>query len=346
MKNIIIIGLVFLSTAVALQTKAQVKPYMSSFESALLKLSPYIINEEAYKQTENKKSISSALKDLNVSIQAVKHDKSIEQTSLKFRFEVLADGIKDVESSFNKGAVDYSYWNLKSQLHQCSSCHTERQLVSRLQDYDFYKNSNLFTQAEFQFMLRNYDSAFNKYVDLIEKYDGKNMTHEELNRSVKKIGYYLVRVKKEDALSLKTFKSLKKNKNLPQYMKKNLDKWVDYLEVKKYRIFPSEAENQNLEALKQFVADREKIADHFGVGSDRFLIDQETLIYLHNVLNTETNQKNIPWFYYWIGYMSADYKESLFDQTGQLYLQECVKKYPKSDVVEQCKKELKSIEEQ
>lgn len=257
-KNIIIIGLVFLSTAVALQTKAQVKPYMSSFESALLKLSPYIMNEEAYKQSENKKSISSALKDLNVSIQAVKHDKSIEQTSLKFRFEVLADGIKDVESSFNKGAVDYSYWNLKSQLHQCSSCHTERQLVSRLQDYDFYKNSNLFTQAEFQFMLRNYDSAFNKYVDLIEKYDGKNMTHEELNRSVKKIGYYLVRVKKENALSLKTFKSLKKNKNLPQYMKKNLDKWVDYLEVKKYRIFPSEAENQNLEALKQFVADREK----------------------------------------------------------------------------------------
>lgn len=76
------------------------------------------------------------------------------------------------------------------------------------------------------------------------------------------------------------------------------------------------------------------------------MIDQETLIYLHNVLNTETNQKNIPWLYYWIGYMSADYKESLFDQTGQLYLQECVKKYPKSDVVEQCKKELKSIEEQ
>jgi hypothetical protein len=333
-----LITLLFTAFAVS-----QIKPKMAQFEILMKQLSPYLLNESKYNDPENKKNISQILKDINLNLDLIQHDPSVMNTNLKFRFKALAEGFKDVEQTFENRFLDYSYWNLKSQLHQCSACHTEKQLVDRWYSGEDLGKSDLFSQADFQFMLRGYESAVKKYETLIAGYPENKLSDKNLGHAVKKTGYYYIRILQNDEKTAEAFAKISKNKKLPKYMLNHLEQWLNYLNVKKYRIFPEKSEDQAYKQLNQFVAEREKIASHFGVGDDRFPIDQETLMYLHRVLDGNVKKELTPWLYLWIGRLQNNYKESLFDNSGELFIKECFNAFPKSKAAKLCKEEYKNI---
>lgn len=318
----------------------EVKPNMSQFQILMTDLSPYLQNEKEFKDTQNKEKIQSILAKINDNIDLLKHKTDTKASDFNLRFRLLSEGFKDVEESFKNGFYDYSYWSLKSQVFQCSACHTEKQLKDRGFSYDLSRTPDLYDQAEFQYMLRNYTEAIPKFVQLVKDYPDNKLTESKLSRAVKKIAYYQIRVSKDDTSTLKTLNELTANKKLPLYLANSLKKWISYLEVKKYRIFPKTAEDQSLKQLNQFITHRDKLASEFGVGDERFLLDQETLIYLHEVLDQNNNKEITPWLYLWIGQLESDYRDSLFDNLGEKYLQECVKMFPKSKAAVKCKKAL------
>lgn len=328
---------------VAQPASAEVKPQMSKFQVLMTELSPYLMNEVEYRKTENKEKVLDILSRINQNIDLLKHDQSVKDPSMKFRFQTLSEGFKDVSESYKNGFLDYSYWSLKSQVHQCSACHTEKQLAERDFKYDLTKSADPYEQAEFLYMIRNYGEAIPKYIELVKGYPKNKLTENHLGQSIKKIGYYHIRILKDDATTLKVFKEIQANKNLPAYLHRNLSKWINYLEIKKFRLLPESADDQTVKTMKTFVKDRDGIASHFGLGDDRFVIDQETLIYLHRVLDQNKNQELTPWLYLWIADIQNNYRDSLFDNTGELYLKECVKSFPKSKAVPECKKALKLL---
>lgn len=327
----------------ATQKQAEIRPQMAQFRNLMQELSPYLLSEKEFNDPANQKKIEKILADINTNVASLNHKKDVQSTNMKFRFKALAEGFKDVEYTFKNRFLDYSYWALKSQLHQCSACHTEKQLEDRWYSSDALGKADLYSQAEFQFMLRGYEDAVKKYMQLIKEYPKNKITEEQLNRAVKKTGYFYVRILKDDIKSLEAFKEISSNKDLPNYLTRHLKKWIEYLEVKKYRLLPEISEGLTLDKLKKFVDEREKIASHFGGGDDRFPVDQETLIYLHQVLDKKPKKDAIPWLYLWIGQFQNSYKESLFDNSGELYLKECFESYPKSGAAAKCKAEYKTI---
>jgi len=325
------------------QKQVEVRPQMAQFRILMQELSPYLLSEKEFNNPDNQKKIERILADLNANVAQLNHKKDVQGSNMKFRFKALAEGFKDVEYTFKNRFLDYSYWALKSQLHQCSACHTEKQLEDRWYNADLIGKADLYAQAEFQFMLRGYEEAVKKYMQIIKEYPSNKITEEQLNRAVKKTGYYYVRILKDDGKTLEAFKEISTNKNLPNYLTRHLKKWIEYLEVKKFRLLPEASEGLSLDKLKKFVDEREKIAAHFGGGDDRFPVDQETLIYLHQVLDKKPKKDAIPWLYLWIGQFQNSYKESLFDNSGELYLKECFESYPKSAAAAKCKAEYKTI---
>lgn len=323
--------------------QAEVRPQMAQFRNLMQELSPYLLNEKEFNDPANQKKIEKILTDINANVSLLNHKKDVQSTNMKFRFKALAEGFKDVEYTFKNRFLDYSFWALKSQLHQCSACHTEKQLEDRWYSTDALGKADLYSQAEFQFMLRGYEDAVKKYMQLIKEYPKNKITEEQLNRAVKKTGYYYVRILKDDLKTLEAFKEISANKDLPNYLTRHLKKWIEYMEVKKYRLLPEASEGLSVDKLKKFVDEREKIASHFGGGDDRFPVDQETLIYLHQVLDKKPKKDAIPWLYLWIGQFQNSYKESLFDNSGELYLKECFESYPKSGAAEKCKADYKAI---
>ena len=326
--------------------QAQIKPKMAQFEILMKQLSPYLLNEADFSDSRNQKKIEKILKDININIDQLQHDPAVLNSNLKFRFKVFAEGFTDVEQSFRNRFLDYSYWNLKSQLHQCSSCHTEKQLTDRWYSFDLFNNSNLFAQADFQFMLRGYESAVKKYQILIKGYPKNKLSENNLQHAVKKIGYYYISILKNDDKTLLALAQISENKSLPKYMSKYLNKWVEYFNIKKFRMLPEKSEDQTYQKLNEFVNGREKIAEYYGLGVDRFPIDQETLIYLHRVLDANQNKELTPWLYLWIGRIQNNYKESLFDTTGELFIKECFQSFPKSKAAQLCRVEYEAIQKE
>lgn len=338
-KLIVIISI----TALGVISQAEVKTQMVKFHNLMSELSPYLMNEAEYRKTENKEKITDVLNRLYENINVLNHDQTVNDPTLKLRFQDLTAGFKDVTESYKNGFLDYSYWSLKSQIHQCSACHTEKQLSEKGFKYDLSKGADDYERAEFLYMIRNYSESIPKYIELVKGYPKNNLTENKLSRAIKKIGYYHIRILKDDATTLKVFKEIEANKDLPVYLKRNAAKWINYLEVKKFRLLPESAEDQTVKKMQTFIKDRDAIASHFGVGEDRFLIDQETLIYLHEVLAKNKNKELTPWLYLWIAQLQNEYRDSLFDNTGELYLKECVKSFPKSKAAKECKKELKTL---
>ncbi len=327
----------------SLNIQAEIKPKMTQFESLMKQLSPYLLNEKEYADAANQKKIEKILQEINLNLDLLLIDPAVVNSNLKFRFKVLADGFKDVEYTFKNRFLDYSYWNLKSQLYQCSSCHTEKQLTDRWYSFDLLNNSDLLAQADFQFMLRGYEEAVKKYQKLVDEYPKNKLNEKNLDHAVKRIGYYYIRILKNDEKTLAAVSRISKNKNMPAYLARHLKKWIQYFNIKKYRMLPEKAEDQGYLKMKEFIDDREKIASYYGLGDDRFPIDQETLIYLHRVLDLNQNKELLPWLYLWIGKIQNNYRESLFDNTGELFLKECFESYPKSNAAKVCKTEYKSI---
>jgi tetratricopeptide (TPR) repeat protein len=327
----------------ATTAQSEIKPKMTQFEALMKQLSPYLMSEKEYSNPDNYKKVEAILKEINVNLTELMKDPAVLGSNYKFRFKVLADGFKDVEQSYQNRFLDYSFWNLKSQLYQCSSCHTEKQMVDRWYSAELANHSDLFAQADFQFMLRGYEGAVEKYQKLIKGYPKNKLTEKNLDHAVKKIGYYYLRILQNDEKTLKAFSEINQNKEIPIYLARHLKKWIEYFNVKKFRMLPEKSEDQSLKKLKEFIEDREVIANYYGTGDDRFPIDQETLIYLHRVLDLNQNKEISPWLYFWIGKLQNNYKESLFDNTGELFLKECFSSYPKSKVAKLCKAEHKAI---
>ncbi len=338
--------LMFLSTLVLISfsVSAQIKPKMTQFETLMKQLSPYLMSEKEYSDPANYKKVEKILNDINLNLAELQKDPAVMNSNYKFRFKVLAEGFKDVEQSYQNRFLDYSFWNLKSQLYQCSSCHTEKQMVDRWYSPELTNHSDLFAQADFQFMLRGYEGAVQKYQKLVKDYPKNKLTEKNLDHAVKKIGYYYLRILKDDEKTLKAFTEISQNKDVPVYLARHLKKWIEYFNVKKFRMLPEKADDQSVLKLKEFIADREVIANYYGVGDDRFPIDQETLVYLHRVLDLNQNKELLPWLYFWIGKIQNNYKESLFDNTGELFIKECFQSFPKSKAAKLCQSEYKAIQ--
>ncbi len=143
----------------ATTAQSEIKPKMTQFEALMKQLSPYLMSEKEYSNPDNYKKVEAILKEINVNLTELMKDPAVLGSNYKFRFKVLADGFKDVEQSYQNRFLDYSFWNLKSQLYQCSSCHTEKQMVDRWYSAELANHSDLFAQADFQFMLRGYEGC-------------------------------------------------------------------------------------------------------------------------------------------------------------------------------------------
>jgi hypothetical protein len=194
-------------------------------------------------------------------------------------------------------------------------------------------------------MLRGYEGAVQKYQKLVKEYPKNKLSEKNLDSAVKKIGYYYLRILKDDEKTLKALTEISQNKEIPTYLARHLKKWIEYFNVKKFRMLPENADDQSVKKMKEFIEDREVIAKYYGSGDDRFPIDQESLIYLHRVLDLNQNKELLPWLYLWIGKIQNNYKESLFDNTGELFIKECFESFPKSKAAKACKIEYKSIQQ-
>lgn len=327
--------LLFFAISTFAQTDLQVKPHMQEFYKLTNQLRPFLVNKSSYMDDKNKKEISETLKEFNDKVKKLKKNKMTETDDMKYRAQQLSEGLDEAEKTFNDGFKDYSYWVLKSTMNNCYACHTQKSLSGT--DYKFTKtnSSDVFSEAEFLFIVRNYTDSVALFENIVMNYPKNKTSVENLESSLQKLLYYYVRVQRDDRKSLLIFERFLKNKDLPKSVRNDILAWKKYLTVKKYRLNEETAVNSE-KTIQEFVKDRENIANHYKFSNQRYIVDLETSYYLYQLLETNKDIELKPWILYWLAYQEKDYRMNMFDITAEQYLKECIEKYTSHKAAKKC----------
>lgn len=325
----------FFTISTFAQTDLQVKPHMQEFYKLTNQLRPFLVNKSAYMDDKNKKEISHTLTEFNDKVKKLKKNKMTETDDMKYRAQQLAEGLDEAEKTFNDGFKDYSYWVLKSTMNNCYACHTQKSLSGT--EYKFTKtpSSDIFSEAEFLFIVRNYTESVNLFEDIVMNYPKNKVSVENLESSLQKLLYFYVRVQRDDRKSLLIFERFLKNKDLPKSVRNDILAWKKYLTVKKYRLH-DDSEVNSEKTLQDFVKERENIANHYKFSNQRYIVDLETSYYLYQLIEKNKDAALKPWLLYWLAYQEKDYRLNMFDITAEQYLKECIEKYSSHKAAKKC----------
>ena len=310
----------------SIQTTADVKLSMDKFYVHLNDLQPYLAKKSKFVDESSKESVQSILAALASNVKELKSSKSTSGDSFRFRTQLLNEGLEEASTTYRDGFRDYAYWVTKASLTNCSSCHTEKGLPETKYKFDFDKSTSDFEKFDFLFMIRNYSESTKDFTKLVSEYPKNKIQLDELLVSVKKLVYYHMRVKRDDVALLKMIDTTLKNKELPLFLNRDLLQWKKYLEIKKYRVLPEAESFTSVKALNDFIEERDEIATHFGEGQQRFIVDQETLFFLYKNLEQaglDQELRNLSFF--WISKIQRAYRDSMFDNSAEIYLTECVR---------------------
>ncbi|MGZ3725924.1 MAG: hypothetical protein ACXWQQ_08985 [Pseudobdellovibrio sp.] len=313
---------------------AELRPEMQNLYKLVDKMQSYIFDKKEFLNQKNDKEIAENLRQFNETVTRIKEEKLANDDDMKFHMQQLREGLAEVEQAFRDNFKDYSYWQLKSTLNNCFSCHTQKSLAGTRYKMSAAKKVAPFIQADFLFLVRNYEESIPLFEKLIADYPS-SLSTDELDTALQKILYYSVRVKKNEIESIDLLDRLLKNKKLPEAVKRDISSWRTYLTLKKYGVF-EEPQFTSATAIEDYITERNNLAARYRLGNQRLVIDLETNQHLYDLLEKSLDKNLRPWILYWLAYQEKDYRQNMFDMSVEYYLKECIEKYSSQPAAKRC----------
>ncbi len=314
---------------------AEVKPVMQEFYNLTGKIRPFLIDKNAFMDPKNEAQIQQALTDFATNTKGLKNEKMAKTPDMKFRAQLLSEGLDEAEKAFRDGFKDYSFWAMKASLNNCFSCHTQKSLAGTNYEFDEKESKDLYSKAEFLFIVRNYEKANPLFVEILTGYPKNGVSVENLESSAQKLLFYAVRASGDDSEIIRTFDKILKNTKLPSSLTNDIIAWKKYLNLRKFRI-NSDLKITTPSELKEFMRGRTEIASRYKSPSQRSVVDLDTTRFLYRLLEDNTDLVLRPNILYWLASIETDYRISMFDSSAENYLRECIEKFPKNPVAKKC----------
>ena len=324
-----------IGTAITINAQTMVQPHMQNFYLSIEQLNEFIVDKDDYLNDKNSDKIKTALEDFNKKVIELKKESMVKSDDMKFRFKMLSEGLNEAESTFKSGSKDYSFWVLKSTLNNCFACHTQKGLGETNYTFSQNRKYDLYTQAEFLFLYRNYSQASKIFEQLLLEYPKNSINYDVIENSLQRLMFFHVRVLKDELKTLALLDKILTNDKLPNFVRINIIAWKKYLALKKFRLFES-IKIKDADDLEDFMDTRNEVASNYKLAGQRYLIDLETSTFLFSLLENNGQKKLRPWVLYWLAFQEKDYRLSMFDQSTDYYLKECIERYPKSSAAVKC----------
>lgn len=330
----------------SLCAKADVRPHMDQMLQEIFNLKPFIVSEEGYRDPKNAPLIEKSLQNMVALSEKISHEGKIRESGFAVSSQAMTKQLKEAEIVYRVGSKDYSLWMLRSTLGTCMSCHT--QLPSSSTKFEFMNKEKFLTrpfdEAEFLFIVRNFDKASPVYEDLLSTYPQKDSSVEHVEQALSRLTYYYVRVKRDlDGFLLVLNKGLK-NEKLPNFLKERMQGLQAATKNIKSQPYPEFTEKQAQE-LRRFVEKnlKKELAGDFDLTPERDISYLRISSVLYKYLDQYPQTKLKPEILYWLSFCERRYQEKAFYSLPELYLKQCLQEYPKSKIAPSCLKEYTQL---
>ena len=310
---------------------------------------PYITDRDKFMDKKNEVLLSKKISELQAAFKEAKHDTLLKEDLFAPSYALINENLNSSLEAFKSNKKDYAHWRLKEVTTHCLDCHT------RLPS----SHSSSFQNGKLTIEEKNYQDPYNlgiaqlivrRYVDakwsfkrtIDEAFVKKDFSHIML--PFKQLLLIETKVLKEPGRLISSLKDYVQKKGLPEDSRNTLNEWIKRLEHwKNNPVLAKGLKNEkdvnnfikvNLSPLKD-----KTIIDGYDV--DLLL----TSGLLSNYLFENPSSPKAPEISFWIGWAEKYLKRESFFGSGDLFLKQCVKRYPKSSVAKKCFDEYKdSIE--
>jgi hypothetical protein len=319
---------------------------MNNAFNALMELMPFLMNEPQFKEKSHEETIKTNLKQLSSAFKLASHDTLIKHDLFAPSYSLITDNISDTSKAFEAGRKDFSLWLLKETVTLCMDCHGRlpMSVTSSFQNGELMVDTRKIKdpyQVGLSFMIvRRFVDAKHYFTrDIQDKIISKKTQHMLL--PFQQILMIETKIKKDPAGMIAIIDGHIAKKNLPHSVSAELESWKKRLNLWKEDVAITKGISTESE-LKQFIKRRLTPIRSKNSFNDAFKVD--LLLgagILSNYFFENQTSPSAPELSFWMGWIEKRLKKENFLSSGDLFLKQCIKKYPHHPMAADCLEEYK-----
>jgi hypothetical protein len=342
LRNSAIFFLIFLYSSAFASPVLQMN---AAFE-ALSDLIPYISDRDKFMDKKNEAFITKKMTHLQSAFKSAGHDTAIKEDLFAPSYALIYENISNDLVAFKDGKKDYARWRLKEITPMCLDCHT-RLPVSHSSSFQDGKNSidkskfgNVYDLGIAQLIVRRYADAKESFIRSIQDKIIKKETSTMI-LSFKQIMLIEAKVLKSPENLTAFFNEYLQKKDLPDDLRRTVGEWSKRVSYWKGNELLTKGFKDE-KSVKSFI-EKELVPiqkkDFYQDGNDVDLLVASGL--LSNYFFEHPNSTLAPEINYWLGWSEKNLKREDFFGSGDLFLKQCVKRYPTHPISKKCLQEYK-----
>jgi tetratricopeptide (TPR) repeat protein len=308
------------------------------------KLTPFLLNGDKFTDSKNEKIINEHLNNLVNLFKTIQKHPKISTTGFSISRDQIETQLKETLDAFNSKHQSFARHKLNSTLGLCISCHTQLPTGEKLKIFggiDIEKNiQHVFEKAEFYFITRDFPKAIQNYDLFISQYkknDDRLLLESALNH---KLTYFtrIMRTKTEEAIA--SFNENLKNKEIPETTRLQITNWIK--ELKATTALDNTGKPITEKQMKQFlkkVTRNNEEGPRVSMFANHEAQDLKISGILYEYLNSNPESSLVPEILYNLATIDKRLNFNIFYSLGDLYLKECIEKYPTSRFAKLCYQE-------
>ncbi len=318
---------------------------MNTAFNALVDLIPYMNSSAEFSEKKNEALILEKLQILQTSFKKAKHENLLKQDVFAPSYKLINEYFEGSVSAFKKGKKDYTQWRLREISSLCIDCHTRMptshtpSFKSEHYTIETTKLTNKYDIGLAQLIVRRYIDSRKNFIQEIDS-RMKASKEDKITDVFKQVLLIDLKVL-QDPQNAKSFLAsyISKKNNLPTATKKVLSDWkkgIDDLIQKKILLTGIADEAHMTSFINKELIPLEKKGAYDNVHDIHLLASSGVLSHF---LFENPQSKLAPEISFWIGWIEKRLKRENFFSSGDLFLKQCIQRYPSHPMAKKCLKE-------
>ena len=306
---------------------------------ALTDLIPFITERDKFMDKKNSALIETKMTELQSAFKDAKHDPLMKEDLFAPSYALINENLTTSRAAFKAGNKDYAQWRLKEITSHCLDCHTRLppSYTSSFQDggltIDAKKFDNTYNLGLAQLIVRRYPDATASFTRDIDEKLIKNEI-KNLQSPFKQLLLIETKVMKNPKNIQSILMSYKEKKNLPEELRNDMISWLGQLKRWQDRPILEKGLQTDKEVQDFITKELQPLKKNESANNDVDLLFASGLF--SNYLFLNPTSKKAPEITYWLGWAEKRLKKENFFGSGDLFLKQCIRRFPAHAVARDC----------
>ena len=316
---------------------------MTGIGDIMLEVYPLIVTKRAFTQRDTAR-LSEDLTQLSVLFHQAEPFIDKKPAGYQISYEFISQYLAVVKDVLKHDDVDYARSHLYALGEICTSCHTQDTTLRTLfggttrdqlpDDYAF---------AELNYMTRNYDEAVRYYEKFLDSPGRK--TELQIIQPLQRIITIYTQVENNPADGIKILKKYRHLKQHTPVTLAELDNWIRGLKVLKSDGVSNKTP-VTFANLQVYVKKYLGSSEHLPLQNQSSATEEVQRVWLrgqlYHYLNHAPKENEVPMLLYWLAVVDRSIAYNFYFSLADLYLKQCVLKYPAHPYAQRCFDEFKN----